>query len=1220
MNWKKTLGLAVVAGLCASQANAQSVNTLIDAGLVEPHSIVVANGQYYITDRAQNQIKTFRTSEGNVESLAGDTTGAPGAADGTGVLASFRGPEGIVAARGGLVVADSGNHVLRLVTFEGVVTTLAGVAGGHGSDDNADPLMAKFRFPSGLAVDAAGNIYIADTLNNSIRKMDGVSSAITTLPASGLFQPNDVAVDEDSNLWVTDTRHHQVKFFSPTSASPIVTLGSGQSGADNAAIGSSATFNLPRGLKYLSKTGGLLISDTGNNLIRKAITNAAVVNISVESVAGVAGESGRNDAAAQSATFNAPIGMDLDIGAGTLLITDSVGPAAGGGAVRTIQTSDPLPQIETPTIGYLVRITNNLTGSISVRMREVTQSVFNNDVYIAARAEDGVETRFTFGETSPIPLDDSTPPDPSGNDPSPSLWDGSLNFPEPLITELLPDLTIKVRSFADNRISSEIANARFQFKTANPTLLGDNAASFVVNNVTSNAVMYYTTNLADPPLTLDAAMTNENVYGAQLGGGGIESGQTLSLEFGTNDTLTVKIRAYRENYETSGVLTKSFSRENFSANKITFGFAAGEGSSRFVAAPGQQFYAPITLDLLSGTSIHAMQFLLTSAPTNGAPPFDGIQTYQSLLKALEPGSSDPQIFWPLMPSVPGTEIEIDPFLNGLTNLSVVNTTFSRGMMGDTNHLLIGYLERVGKQQLYDAASQDLIAYSIAHNRLFLGAEGKVLVGAYGITIPEAAVAGEQYLIEISRPSAVFELETDVLLLALEAETQTALTNSDPISARKLVTVGQPGYIVGDVLPFGWFNAGDFGDGNILVNDIMQVFQAAIYQESVPPRGSDFRAAMDSSNGATNAAALTLSFSDVDAAIINDIKYGDGELMIDDVWVTFRRSLDPGLDWIRRFYSANDGLIATNDVDNEFRPATQTLSKVRKPATTNLQRANRPANTVSGEKPFVRFIAGDSVANPDSNEVQIPIRVKVKGDYPLRTLMLNLNVVPIDGGPMVTEPIRFDAGALGKPSLPDQRTPFNYGGVWLNDLADGIMGEAVIGTLLITIPEGANLNSGYAVRFTHASGSPNGYGIFPSQTHDGLLTMRDRSASSMGDNIPDSWRMRHFGTLHNLLSHEDADADGDGIPNWAEYRAGTHPNDPASALKLASRARASANGKLTLRWPSSDGKRYVVECSTSMNGGEWTPVSPVVDGDGDEMEFSETNSDGLRFYRVRLVED
>jgi len=1210
MNWKKTLGLAVVAGLCVSQANAQSVNTLINAGLLEPHSIVVANGQYYITDRAQNQIKSFRTSEGSVQSLAGDPTGAAGAADGTGVLATFRGPEGIIAARGGLVVADSGNHVLRLVTFEGVVTTLAGMAGTHGSADNADPLMATFRFPSGLAVDATGNIFIADTLNNSIRRMDAISGAITTLPASGLFQPNDVAVDEDSNLWVTDTRHHQVKFFSQVSAAPIVTLGTGQSGASDAAVGGSATFNLPRGLKYLSKTSGLLISDTGNNMIRKAITNAAVVNISVESVAGVAGEAGRNDGVAQSATFNAPIGMDLDIGAGTLVITDSVGPASGGGAVRTIQTSEPLPQISTPMVGHLVRVTNNLSGSVSVVLREVTQSVFNNDVYIAVRAEDGVETRFTFAETSPIPLDDTTPPDPGANDASPSLWDGSLNFPSPLIPDLVPDLTIKVRSFADNRMSSEIAKARFQFKTANPTVLGDNAASFVVNNVTSNAVMYYTTNLVDPPLTIAEAEADPDVFGAPLGGG-VSSGQALSLEFGTSDTITVKIRAYREpTYEVSGVLTKTFSRANFSANKITFGFASGEGSSKFLAAPGQTFYTPITLELLSGVSINAMQFTLSSTNIGAAPSLTTEQKYQTLLEALVPGS-DPALYVPLFPMFAAQEAAETntPFLFGLTNLFVDNTTFSSGSA--INQLLVGYLERVGKTQLYDTTSHDLIAFSRAHNNQFQGADGKVLVGAYGITIPTTATSGQKYRVRISRPSAVVGVETDVLLVP---PTDGSLAEGGPINAIKEITVGEPGYIVGDALPFGWFNAGDFGDTNLLANDLMQVFQSAIYGLNSPPDGSDFKGAMDSSDG-----SVTFTFDGLDNAAIDAIMFGDGALNVDDVFVTFRRSLDENLKWYRRFWSG--GTLMAEEVPNQFRGETDgMLANIRKRSSNLSSRANQPASGLSGDRPFVRFSAGDAIATPDSDQIQIPITAKIKGDHPLRTLMLNLIVVPLDGSPMLTEPVQFIAGELGEPSLSHQRTPFNYGGVWLNDLADGVVGEALIGTLVVTVPSGADLDSSYAVRFRHASGSPNGHGLFPKKTLDGLVAMRDRSESSMGDSLPDAWRLRHFGTLQNLLSHEDADADGDGIPNWAEYRAGTHPNDAASALKLASRSRDSATGRLTLRWPSADGKRYVVECSTTMGGDDWNPVSPVVDGDGDEMEFSDEGASGPRFYRVRLVED
>ncbi len=131
-----------------------------------------------------------------------------------------------------------------------------------------------------------------------------------------------------------------------------------------------------------------------------------------------------------------------------------------------------------------------------------------------------------------------------------------------------------------------------------------------------------------------------------------------------------------------------------------------------------------------------------------------------------------------------------------------------------------------------------------------------------------------------------------------------------ISALKHVTIGQRKYIAGDCYPFGWFNAGDFGDNNLDNPDVMQVFQTAVYGLNSPPYGSDFFDSMDScgytyvDNGkgylkrntyVPDNAARNPLFNGNDTTI-NQIAFGDGVLDVCDVYVTFRRSLDCSLVW------------------------------------------------------------------------------------------------------------------------------------------------------------------------------------------------------------------------------------------------------------------------------------------------------------------------------------
>src|SRR5205814_3064766 len=105
---------------------------------------------------------------------------------------------------------------------------------------------------------------------------------------------------------------------------------------------------------------------------------------------------------------------------------------------------------------------------------------------------------------------------------------------------------------------------------------------------------------------------------------------------------------------------------------------------------------------------------------------------------------------------------------------------------------------------------------------------------------------------------------------------------------------------------------------------------------------------------------------------------------------------------------------------------------------------------------------------------------------------------------------------------------------------------MVGTLLVNIPSSAPEASVYEISFEHISASPNGLALFPQQFRPGLLTV-GKTVTSSGDGIPDEWRVRYFGSVSNPLSKADADPDMDGVSNWAEFKAGTDPNDSHSSF-------------------------------------------------------------------------
>jgi hypothetical protein len=268
-------------------------------------------------------------------------------------------------------------------------------------------------------------------------------------------------------------------------------------------------------------------------------------------------------------------------------------------------------------------------------------------------------------------------------------------------------------------------------------------------------------------------------------------------------------------------------------------------------------------------------------------------------------------------------------------------------------------------------------------------------------------------------------------------------------------------------------------------------------------------------------------------------------------------------------------------------------------------------------PQVNFSAGD-ITGSAGQTVQIPINATIFGKYPLRVLMLNLNVVPLDGSPALTSAVQFTPNAaLGSPSIPAiSQGNGNYSAVWLNSAVAGLTGTANIGTLAVTIPANAGANAAYAVHFDHASASPNGLGSFPKKMLTGLITLSSRTNSSYGDGIPDYWRLRWFGTVNNILSVSNACPSGDGVNNWMKYVAGIDPNAAGNFPKLNAKTPAPA-GMAAVHWPTVSGKQYVIERSTTLFPAAWTAISTNT-GTGADMEFNDSFSSGSKFYRVRIL--
>jgi sugar lactone lactonase YvrE len=209
--------VTTVAGLARSSGNVDGVGS--NARFNAPTGIAVDTwGNVYVADSSAHTIRKM-TPGGVVSTLAGRVNYV-GSADGVGTNATFNQPKGVaVDSATNIYVADYNNHTIRKVAPAGtnwVVSTFAGMAGNSGSSDGVGS-NARFSYPSGVAVDSAGNLYVADTVNHTIRKITParvVSTVAGLAMDSGAANgagdnarfnfPNAIAVDSLGNLYVAD--------------------------------------------------------------------------------------------------------------------------------------------------------------------------------------------------------------------------------------------------------------------------------------------------------------------------------------------------------------------------------------------------------------------------------------------------------------------------------------------------------------------------------------------------------------------------------------------------------------------------------------------------------------------------------------------------------------------------------------------------------------------------------------------------------------------------------------------------------------------------------------------------------------------------------------------------------------------------------------------------------------------------------------------------------
>ena len=268
-----------------------------------------------------------------ITTVAGNGTAGFSGDSGPGNAAQLNGPfSAALDSSGNLYIADQFNHRIRMVDSSGNISTVAGNGTAGYTGDGGAATSANLNDPQGVLVDSSGNIYIADTNNNAVRKVSGgkISSIVGSSSGSAGYtgdggqgtsaqvsHPSALALDSAGNLFIADTSNECIRKLTPQG---IISTFAGQGGAGfggDGGLAARAQFSNPSGLAF-DGAGNLYIADTTNNRVRMIAPNGIVSTVAGSSASGYAGDG----AAANKARLNSPKGIAIDA-AGNLFIADT---------------------------------------------------------------------------------------------------------------------------------------------------------------------------------------------------------------------------------------------------------------------------------------------------------------------------------------------------------------------------------------------------------------------------------------------------------------------------------------------------------------------------------------------------------------------------------------------------------------------------------------------------------------------------------------------------------------------------------------------------------------------------------------------------------------------------------------------------------------------------------------------------------------------------------
>ncbi len=284
------------------------------------------DGNLYIADTGNQRIRKVYAATGTIITVAGSGIRGYAGDNGPATAASLKDPSGVaVDVAGNLYIADCANHRIRKVAAgTGIITTVAGTGTPGYSGDNGPATAAALNYARGVALDGAGNLYIADELNQRIRKVAAATGIITTIAGNGipgyagdngaataasLNVPVGMAVDSDSNLYIADFANNRIRKVAAGTGIITTVAGNGTQGySGDGGAATAASLYSPQGMA-LDSAGNLYIVDEMNARVRKvAATTGIITTVAGNGTHGYSGDNGP----ATAASLNSPISIAID--------------------------------------------------------------------------------------------------------------------------------------------------------------------------------------------------------------------------------------------------------------------------------------------------------------------------------------------------------------------------------------------------------------------------------------------------------------------------------------------------------------------------------------------------------------------------------------------------------------------------------------------------------------------------------------------------------------------------------------------------------------------------------------------------------------------------------------------------------------------------------------------------------------------------------------------